>query len=1078
MQRLIFAYKNTPALVSHRLAMLIIAGALTVTPQNSQADVVFTGKKRGSFGGSYMTIGNGGIGTLTVSGVDEHGVRENKTIVGDLNLGYRSSVGSGIARGELYVLDGARLTVNKSIRASDYIDGRPAAKEGAQILVSGEGSILSTLSQLSFYYGNSSLTVANGGTFSAPYWIRFGDNRNARFAVNIGAAKGEAAQAPGILDIPSIYFRYAKSELNFNHTDDAYIFDVDIGSVLASEGPNHTINQIAGTTIWTGGVGEFYGGANSFAGTTNITGGALIVNGELPGQIKLTGGTLGGTGTVGNVEATDGTLSPGFNGSGTLKIGGNLVLGESTKLAFGLGAPDGTAGVNSDLITVGGNLTLDGTLDVSDTDAFGAGVYSLITYGGALTDNGLTIGLSPVGYDYVLSTTVTPGTVSLLASTQDLLFWNGTSAANGTVHGGAGTWNTTSKNWTNSASFENLDYDPNSSLVFQGTGGTVTVDSVGVSVSSGLQFAADGYQVKGGDLKLNGATSVRVGDGTNTGANFSATIASDIKGAGSLNKTDLGTLILEGNNSYSGGTTLSAGKLLVNGSNGDVTVNGGSIGGSGTIGAVDVNAGAVVAPGNSIGTLNATSLVFNSLSTYEVELNDGGNAAGINNDLLAASGAVTINGGTVHVKPENGTDDGSTYAADTRYTIINAAGGGSGTFDGPAPTDEFAFLDFELSYDANSVFLNSKMASSTFCVGGMSANQCATGEGAFSLGSGGLFNSVLNLSNSDAPGALDQLSGEAHASIKTALIEDSRFARDAALGRLRFAMDDTDVAEHEQTEKTIGDNFTAWGQGFGSWANWSANENSAALDRSIHGFFMGGDSRIGENGRLGFFVGHDNASLKVGERASSASTETVQIGAYAGTKLGALGLRAGVSYALHDIDTNRAVAFGSFSNDLASSYQSQTAQIFGEVGYGLRYGSTTMEPFVNVAHVNLSSNAYEETGGSAALLAHAQAMDTTFTSVGFRLQTMANLGGFTAGLKADAAWQHAFNDITPVTSQSFAGGDEFSVTGAPVSKDALLLNVGAKVDLSKNVAIDVSYNGSYAAGFTDQGVKAKLAMRF
>ncbi len=971
MRCLIFAYKNTSALVSHRLAISIIAGALAVAPQIARADVIFTGNNYGSFGSGHMTLGEGGIGTLTISGVDIHGVREDQTIDGDLNIARRRSFDSGIARGELNVLDGARLTVNDFILAGNYFDSAPAPTEGAHIIVSGEGSILSTLKRLDFQYGTSALTVSNGGTFSSPNWIRFGDavggGDHSQFAVNVGAAKGEAAQAPGILDVPSIYFRYATSELNFNHTDDAYIFDVDIGSVHSNQGHHHTINHTAGATIWTGGVGEFYGGNNSFAGTTNITGGALIVNGELPGHIKLTNGTLGGTGTVGNVEATDGTLSPGSNGSGTLKIGGNLVLGESAKLDFGLGAPDGTAGVNSDLITVGGNLTLDGTVNVSDVGAFGAGVYSLITYGGALTDNGLTIGLSPVGYDYALSTTATPGTVSLLASTRNLLFWNGTSTADGTVHGGAGTWNTTSQNWTNSASFTDLTYDPNSSLVFQGTAGTVTVAGTGISVSSGLQFATDGYQVKGGDIKLNGATSVRVGDGTNTGADFTATIASAITGPGSLNKTDLGTLILEGNNSYAGGTTLTAGKLVVNGAVGDVTVNGGSLGGSGTVGTIAFNSGAVIAPGNSIGTLNATSLVFNSGSTFEVELNDGGNAAGINNDLLAASDTVMINGGTVHVKPENGTDDGSTYAANTVYTIMSAVGGVSGTFDTPTPTDDFAFLNFALSYDANNVYLSSQMASSTFCMPGMSANQCATGEGAFSLGSGDLFNSVLNLSNSDAPGALDQLSGEAHASIKAALIEDSRFAREAALSRVRIAMDSVAADGQEQVEKRIGESLAFWGQGFGSWGRWSRNSNAAALDRSIGGFLLGGDVQIGENSRLGFFGGYDNSSFKVNGRTTSATADTLHLGAYGGTEFGPLGVRAGASYAWHDIDTARSVAFTGFAENLSGSYTARTAQIFGEAGYRFDFAATSLEPFANISYVQLSSDGYSETGGSAGL---------------------------------------------------------------------------------------------------------------
>ncbi|WP_199194927.1 hypothetical protein, partial [Phyllobacterium phragmitis] len=55
--------------------------------------------------------------------------------------------------------------------------------------------------------------------------------------------------------------------------------------------------------------------------------------------------------------------------------------------------------------------------------------------------------------------------------------------------------------------------------------------------------------------------------------------------------------------------------------------------------------------------------------------------------------------------------------------------------------------------------------------------------------SGSLFTAVLNLSNAEVSGALGQLSGEIHASAKTALVEDSRFLRNAVNDRIRAAFD-------------------------------------------------------------------------------------------------------------------------------------------------------------------------------------------------------------------------------------------------------------------------------------------------
>ncbi|KAG1316412.1 hypothetical protein G6F63_016057 [Rhizopus arrhizus] len=49
------------------------------------------------------------------------------------------------------------------------------------------------------------------------------------------------------------------------------------------------------------------------------------------------------------------------------------------------------------LFNVGGDLALAGTLNITDQGAFGAGVYRLFDYGGALTTNTLAIGSAPTG---------------------------------------------------------------------------------------------------------------------------------------------------------------------------------------------------------------------------------------------------------------------------------------------------------------------------------------------------------------------------------------------------------------------------------------------------------------------------------------------------------------------------------------------------------------------------------------------------------------------------------------------------------------------------------------------------------
>src|SRR5690606_34257411 len=65
-------------------------------------------------------------------------------------------------------------------------------------------------------------------------------------------------------------------------------------------------------------------------------------------------------------------------------------------------------------------------------------------------------------------------------------------------------------------------------------------------------------------LTLVGPQSViRVGDGTALGADMTATIGAELAGATQLVKTDLGTLVLTGTNSYTGGALIDAGTLSI-----------------------------------------------------------------------------------------------------------------------------------------------------------------------------------------------------------------------------------------------------------------------------------------------------------------------------------------------------------------------------------------------------------------------------------------------------------------------------------------------------------------------------------
>src|SRR5262249_54368495 len=159
----------------------------------------------------------------------------------------------------------------------------------------------------------------------------------------------------------------------------------------------------------------------------------------------------------------------------------------------------------------------------------------------------------------------------------------------------------------------------------------------------------------------------------------------------------------------------------------------------------------------------------------------------------------------------------------TTYTILAANGGRNGTFD--SVTSNLAFLNPTLSYDPNNVYLTLTPNSTHFPSVGLTRNQIAAGGGVERLGDGNtIYHAGLNLSAPQARAAFDLLSGEVSASEKTALVEDSRFLREAAIDRLRAAFGTVGAARspvmaYAADAKLVPapattDGFALWSNGF------------------------------------------------------------------------------------------------------------------------------------------------------------------------------------------------------------------------------------------------------------------------
>jgi outer membrane autotransporter protein len=482
----------------------------------------------------------------------------------------------------------------------------------------------------------------------------------------------------------------------------------------------------ADLTVSSGDTRVFDGSA-SFPGGIDVSGGTVVIGGNgggagvaIDGNVNASSNaTIAGFGSInGDLGVTGNSrVAPGYSvgtptgvSNGNLVVNGNLSM---TNAVFDF--ETGYAGLpitqpgTGDNITVGGNVALNNTtLNVSvNTLGVSAGYYRILSYGGTLSGNGLSLGT--ITGDSQPAATIQSLTgdkqINLILGPSTTNLWNGNGVASATrAGGGDGTWSAASTNWNSPTNAAGALPD-GGYAIFTGAAGTVTVDgSAGPVRVSGIQFATDRYRLQGAPITLvpNGGNppAIVVGDGTYAAGKFVETIDNSLQGTNGFVKTGVGSLILTADSSGLTGPILIAdGALEIDGKlNGPVDIGREVVlAGVGQLGSTTLYPTAVVSPGNDgspIGTLTINgNLTFGQGTVYRVHADPASGAS----DRIHVTGVAYLDGTVAHVGP-----DGN-YAPRTTYNILTADGGIQGRFTGVSSA--YAFLTPTLSYDTNNAFM-------------------------------------------------------------------------------------------------------------------------------------------------------------------------------------------------------------------------------------------------------------------------------------------------------------------------------------------------------------------------------------
>ncbi|MDR3468179.1 MAG: autotransporter domain-containing protein [Xanthobacteraceae bacterium] len=1105
-------------------------GLVTIDGVNSELSVNNT-LIVGSNSGGTLNLTNGGqalAGNSAVVG-DAAGVTGTVTVDGAKSWFSANSITVGSSgTGTVTVSNGG------TISAGSALDLGFATSGNGTVTVTGAGSTLQvgsggTGSLIIGDLGAGTLNINSGATGTVSGTVTLGNAANSSGILNLSGSGSTLTVSKVSGNGGSIYAGYAGSgTINLSNAATLTADQIFVGSQSGSQG---TFNVRSGATV-TANTGLDIGGSAGSTGTVTVTGTgstltagsgastALTVGDSGTGTLNIQAGgnvIANGLGLVGSLSGSSGTInvdgagsqltvnnnfydgSAGGSGTGMIVVSNGGVItvadnsyigmaGNATLTVTGKGSRyvdngndvniggNGTATVN---ILNGGNLTANNNVTIGE--GAGAATVNVDGVGSILQSAHLTIGDGNSGSTATLNVT-NGGTVN--SGYAVLGFGNSSVNGAASVSGAGSVWNVTSTVSGNSLVIGN--YGTGSLAVSNGgaatAAGNVVIAQEAGSTGTLIIGSAPGHAATAPGSVT--APSIQFGAGTgeidfnHTGAAY--TFAVPVSGSGIIAQWAGHTILTGDSSGFTGRAFVDGGTLSVNGSLANATVyvdTGGTLGGNGTVGALAVHAGGILAPGNSIGTLTvAASASFASGSFYQVEVDGSGRS-----DRLVVGGATTISGGTVQALATP-----SVYFGANRYTILTSAGGVTGTFAGV--TSSAAFLTPSLSYDHNDVYLTLTRNAAGFASVGATRNQTATGAAVDAAGFGNpLWNAVVTLTAAQARTAFDQVSGEIHASTRATLVEDSRFLRDAAIDRLRDAFRNAGApggpamayASTDLAPAAPDASFAVWGRAIGSWGRTSSDGNAAAVSHDTAGLVSGVDALISDFTRLGALAGYTRTNLDSAATASTAGSDNFHVGVYSGSQWGALGLRAGATYSFNRIDATRSVAFPGFADHLTSAYDAGTFQAFGDLGYRIDVApKAAVEPFAGIAYVGLHTNGFAESGGAAALTGSGVNTDVTFSTLGMRSAVGFDLGGMAATWKGSLGWRHAFGDVTPLATLAFAGGNPFTVAGAPIARDAAAIDAGFDVVVMRGVTFGISYSGQLAHGFQDNGVRADLDWKF
>ncbi|MEQ5126130.1 autotransporter Pta [Providencia alcalifaciens] len=536
---------------------------------------------------------------------------------------------------------------------------------------------------------------------------------------------------------------------------------------------------------------------------------------------------------------------------------------------------------------------------------------------------------------------------------------------------------------------------------------------------------------------------------------------------GALVKTGQGSLVMTGDNTYRGGTTVEQGSLY---------------GFTESFGTADVNVN-----GGTISVLNRYNdqftqkgqLVSNESHKANININDKGTylvTAGHDVNV----GNMTLNqGAKLDVAADNigqlkdvylndnsiqGTVNADNLADNRAKTKMLAANTNN------AAADDYALFQKDVSVKDNTITGSlSKKADTSFASFANNENGRSIANTLESNAKGQLFDATLPMSERDLRNTYQSLGSDMYLNANNASVVN-------VLGLTRTVKDQAIGVGHGRYANLENSNARIWMTGVGQWGNLDYGYSN--MDTDFYAALVGAEIDVAEHTKAGLFFGAGSTKYKAHEYGKIDSND-LHVGAYGVSNIkNVAAVNYGVTHTNQDRDAKRTLWVGQESGYNSTSYDAKITQFFVEGAYTqLNNDRYSVEPYAGFNWLHVSTDSINEQVGNMQFTTKTDNQDIQVGTVGLRGGYPFSAGNVNLTLKGDVSASHLFGDTRPEAMLFLSDTGEAKIRGGKLDN---LFGVGLGVDaqLNKSTTFGVSYQGQYNSDVSSSGVNATLKVNF